>query len=80
MKTNPTCISCKNSPCNCTGRKPPPPQEALKTAIDDIISSMPAQIKFIKIKAELCRSYYNELIKQGFKETEALELCKYFQI
>lgn len=80
MKTNPTCISCKNSPCNCTGRKKPPPQEDLKQAINEIIDSMPAQIKFIQIKAQLCRAYYNELLKQGFKENETLELCKYFQM
>ena len=78
MKSNPTCIICKQSPCKCENQAPK--KQGLKEAIAEILEGMEHQIKFAQIKARLCRAYYSELIKRGFSRDEALELCKYYQM
>ncbi len=52
-------------------------KEAIK-AMAELVSNMDVIIASVLAKSKLCRAYYLGLIKEGFKEREALELCKYF--
>jgi len=45
-----------------------------KNLIDKIVSQVPEYLKLMKVKAELTREYYKNLVTQGFKDREALEI------
>jgi hypothetical protein len=49
-------------------------------AVSGIIKNMDLHISVQLTRAKLCRAYYLQLIKEGFTEQQALELCKYFQV
>ncbi len=76
------------------GKRPPPPnlpnvhlmaskkkkESDDRKAINEVMGIMVESIELMQIKAKLCREYYNSLIKEGFSDIEALELCRYFTV
>ncbi len=56
------------------------PKENLQEAILDIVNNMDAHIRAILIRSKLCRAYYMGLVKEGFTEMQALEICKHFNM
>ena len=52
---------------------------SLNEALRDISKNLVDHIELMSIRAQLCRAYYLELVEQGFKPQEALEICKNFQ-
>ena len=52
--------------------------EDFKEAIASMMTNMSVYINSMFVKAKLCRAYHQGLIKEGFTEAEALELCKTF--
>jgi len=51
-----------------------------KTALAEIIINFDNYIALTRLRAKLCREYYKQLLKEGYTEAQALELCKYFNI
>lgn len=51
-----------------------------QSAIDNLRKEMPEILEMIALKAELQSVHYDECIKQGFNEDQALELCKHFSL
>jgi hypothetical protein len=47
-----------------------------KEGLRDMIANMATTLQFIEISAKMTRVKYNALIKEGFTESQALELCK----
>jgi len=50
------------------------------TAIANIVNDMENHLRLVFIRAKLCRAYYLGLEKEGFSESQALELCKEFKM
>lgn len=54
-----------------------PERDVFKGAVDALERSMMTQLKYIGIQAKVRRAAYLALIKEGFTETQALELCRH---
>jgi len=54
---------------------PTKPNEML-ASVASLRRNLPAFLEHAAIVAAIKRSYYNALIKEGFSEQQALELCK----
>lgn len=54
--------------------------EEFKSIIAHMEANMEAHLRATFVKAKLCRGYYLQLVKEGFTEKEALELCKSFSM
>ena len=53
------------------------PKDEVRAALDTLCRHEDANIEYVKMMARLRRAAYDELIKEGFTESQALELCKY---
>ncbi|TCO69522.1 hypothetical protein [Marinisporobacter balticus] len=48
----------------------------MEMAIKEMVKMMPEQIQLCKLVAEQQKIYFDELVKQGFTENQALEIVK----
>lgn len=48
----------------------------MRNALSEIVNAMPFLLETAKLKAEYKREMYNEYVKQGFTEKQALEIVK----
>ena len=51
-------------------------QLALKNAVEVVTLLKPDMEKILGIQAEVMWAYYNQLVKEGFTDTQAFELVK----
>lgn len=48
----------------------------LAQSIKQMREQLPALMEFAELQARLTRTKYNALLKEGFTEVQAIELCK----
>lgn len=52
-----------------------PPRDPLKGVLDNMTRQLPALFEHIELQSKLYRHKYLMLVREGFTETQALELC-----
>lgn len=50
--------------------------EDIRQALNDMRDCIPAHIEMQVLLAQVTRAKYNALLKEGFTEAQALELCR----
>lgn len=43
--------------------------------IEKMVSELPAQLKYIEVRAKMARHAYKTLVEEGFSHEEALDMC-----
>lgn len=51
-------------------------KDELKAGIDAMKRNMPIFLEHMALVASIKRAYYEALVRQGFTEAQAIELCK----
>lgn len=52
------------------------PADEMQASIDAMKREMPKFLEHAALTAQFKRAYYEALVKEGFNEAQALELCK----